>query len=105
MSAVDELPFSLGDMRHRIRSLAESQLPTLIDHEHAHAQRVPVLQLLQARLDELRRGAEPSGGNPQNTPEGSGTSHGSRVQTATAAESNTPLRHGVAGQAPSRGRP
>jgi hypothetical protein len=111
MSASDGLPLpdydqlSIGDVRHRIRSLAEPQLRTLIDHEHAHAQRVPVLRLLQARLDELRRGAEPSGGNPQNTPEVSGTSHGSRVQTATAAEPNTPLRHGVAGQTPSRGRP
>jgi hypothetical protein len=95
----------VADLAKRREPLAESQLCTLIDHEHAHGQRVPVLQLLQARLDEHRKGAEPSGGNPQNTPEVSGTSHGSRVQTATAAEPNTPLRHGVAGQTPSRGRP
>ncbi|OBK94015.1 hypothetical protein A5645_18410 [Mycobacterium asiaticum] len=111
MSAADELPIPdydqlpLGDLRHRVRLLQESQLHELISHEHAHGQRTPVLQVLQARLDEIQDGAKPSGGDPRNTPEVHGTSHGSTVREATAAEANTPLRHGVAGQTPARGRP
>jgi hypothetical protein len=51
----------VADLAQRREPLAESQLRTLIDHEHAHAhaQRAPVLQLLQARLDELRRVPSP----------------------------------------------
>lgn len=99
----DQLPF--GDLQHRIRALAEPQLRTLIDHERAHAQRAPVLQVLGARLDELRSGAEPSGGDPAHTPPVGGTQHGSKVSEATAAQANTPLRHGVAYQTPARGKP
>ncbi|OBF15491.1 hypothetical protein [Mycobacterium kubicae] len=111
MHAADDLPLpdydqlALGDLRHRIRSLEQTQLQTLIDHEQVHGGRAPVLQVLHARLEELRSGAQPSGGNPQNTPEVHGTTHGSPVQEVTAAEANTPLRHGVAYQTPKRGRP
>jgi hypothetical protein len=111
MATADDLPLSdydqlsLGDLRHRVRSLEESQLRTLIDHEQAHGQRAPVLQILDARLQELLSGAEPSGGDPRNTPTVSGTQHGSPVQESTAAEANTPLRHGVAYQTPARGKP
>jgi hypothetical protein len=96
---------SLGDLRHRIRSLSESQLSALVEHEQAHGRRAPVLQVLDARLDELRGGAQPSGGDPTNSPPVAGTQHGSPVQQATAAEANTPLRHGVAYQTPNRGKP
>lgn len=111
MSAADDLPLrdydqlSLGDLRHLVRSLEEAQVAILMDHERAHGQRTAVLRVLDARLDELRGGAEPSGGDPRNAPEVHGTGHGSTVQEATAAEPNTPLRHGVAGQTPARGKP
>jgi hypothetical protein len=99
----DQLP--LTELRHRIRSLDEGQLRGLFDHEEAHGNRIPVLELLHARIRELTHGAEPSGGDPANAPGASHTSHGSAVNEATAAEPGTPLRHGVAGQTPSRGRP
>ncbi|WP_290050911.1 hypothetical protein [Amycolatopsis solani] len=99
----DQIP--LGSLRHHIRSLDEQQLTTLIDHERAHAARVPVLQLLEARLDELRHGAEPAPGDPAATPPTPDTANGSPVSEATAAEGSTPLRHGVAGLTPRRGRP
>jgi hypothetical protein len=111
MATADDLPLpdydqlGLGDLRHRVRSLAESQLCTLIEHERAHGQRAPVLQILDARLQELQSGAEPSGGDPRNAPPVSGTQHGSAVRESTAAEANTPLRHGVAYQTPARGKP
>jgi hypothetical protein len=99
----DQLP--LTELRHRIRSLEEGQLRGLFEHEEAHGNRIPVLELLHARLRELTHGAEPSSGDPANAPGATKTPHGSPVQESTAAEPNTPLRHGVASQSPSRGRP
>jgi hypothetical protein len=96
---------SLGDLRHRIRSLDEDALRAVLDYECGHAARVPALELLEGRLRELEAGAQPSGGDPSRAPEVSGTPGGSPVQQATAAEATTPLRHGVAGQTPRRGRP
>lgn len=111
MASDDHLPLpdydqlGLGDLQHRIRALDEPQLRTLFDYENAHANRIPVLELLHARLGELQAGAAPSGGDPANAPEVSGTSGGSPVGEATAAEPQSPLRHGVAAQTPNRGRP
>jgi hypothetical protein len=99
----DQLP--LTELRHRIRSLEEAALQTLFDHETAHGNRIPVLELLHARLKELHHGAEPSTGDPKNTPRVEGAQGGSLVKEATAAEPDTPLRHGVAAQTPARGRP
>ncbi|MFI9407236.1 hypothetical protein [Nocardia sp. NPDC052316] len=107
----EELPLpdydqlALGDIRHRARSLDESRLRALIEHERAHGARVPVLELLQARLTELANGAEPAPGDPTRAPDVSGGHGGSAVQPSTAAEPTTPLRHGVAEQTPARGRP
>ncbi|MCT2583497.1 hypothetical protein [Actinophytocola gossypii] len=95
---------TLGDLRHRIRSVGEEQLRALIDHERAHGNRTPVLELLTARLDELEHGAEPAPGDPRQAPEVTGTRGGSPVRPSTAAEHTTPLRHGVEEQTPSRGR-
>ncbi|MGV0646655.1 hypothetical protein [Mycolicibacterium sp. XJ879] len=99
----DQLP--LTELRHRIRALDEPQLRTLFEHETEHGNRIPVLELMNARLRELTHGAEPSDGDPDGGPGVSGTSGGSPVQESTAAEPGTPLRHGVASQTPSRGKP
>ncbi|KAA0095437.1 hypothetical protein CIW49_23610 [Mycolicibacterium sp. P1-18] len=104
----DELPLAdydqltLGDLQHRIRSLSEDSLRTVLNHECGHAARVPVLEILEARLRELEAGAEPSGGDPSRAPRVQGTPGGSQVSQATAADSGTPLRHGVAAQTPNR---
>ena len=99
----DQLPIT--ELRHRIRSLDESQLRAVFDHETEHGNRIPVLELLHARLKELTHGAEPSPGDPANAPGATSTPRGSKVAESTAAEPGTPLRHGVASQTPSRGRP
>jgi hypothetical protein len=99
----DQLP--LNELRHRIRSLEEGQLRSLFDHEEAHGNRIPVLEVLHARLRELHHGAEPSPGDPSRAPGATRTAHDSPVKESTAAEPGTPLRHGVAAQTPSRGRP
>jgi hypothetical protein len=96
---------SLGDLQHRIRSLNADQLQAVTVYECAHAARVPVLEVLEARRRQLEDGAEPSPGDPSQQPRVEGNKGGSKVQQATAAEANTPLRHGVAQQTPNRGLP
>lgn len=111
MASSDELPIpdydqlALNDLKHRIRALDEGQLRALFEHENSHGNRVPVLEVLHARLRELTHGAEPSSGDPASGPGAASTSHGSAVSESTAAEPNSPLRHGVPSQTPSRGRP
>ena len=58
----DHLP--TGALAHRIRSLDADGVQDLLDHERAHADRVPVVSVLKTRLSELRSGAEPSDGSP-----------------------------------------
>lgn len=66
-------------LQHRIRSLDESGLQSLLAYEREHGDRVHVTQVLQARLDQLASGAEPTAGSrgqpndsaagtPQDTP-------------------------------------
>lgn len=98
----DQLP--LGDLRHRIRSLDEQDLRKLREHEQKHGDRAAVLQAVDARLDELAAGAEPSGGDQRNTPPVSGTAGTSPVSPEHTPDDNTPLRHGVHQQTPARGR-
>jgi hypothetical protein len=99
----DQLP--LGSLQHRIRSLDADDLRVLVDHEREHGNRTPVLEVLSARLDQLAEGATPSDGEHRSTPEVTSTAGDSPVTPATSPEGNTPLRHGLAEQTPSRGRP
>lgn len=59
----------LGSLRHRIRSLSEAEVRDLIGYEDRHGQRTPVLEVLRNRLDQLRKGAEPSRGTQETQPE------------------------------------
>lgn len=96
---------ALTDLQHRVRALDEDQLRTLMEHETAHGNRIPVLEVLHGRLTELHRGAQPSSGDPTNAPGPGETQGASPVQESTAAEPSGPLRHGVPSQTPSRDRP
>ncbi|NIH87444.1 hypothetical protein [Amycolatopsis granulosa] len=99
----DELP--LAALQHRIRSLDAEQLDRLMSYELRHANRLPVLELMRMRKQQLDDGAEPSGGQHTAIPEVTPHPGGSSAKEQTAAEPTTPLRHGVAGQTPNRGRP
>lgn len=61
----DELP--VNTLKHRIRSLTRQELVTLREHERAHANRVPVLEVLDRRIEELDQGATPTPG-PEEQP-------------------------------------
>lgn len=58
----DHLP--VGSLEGRIRSLDADGLEQLLTYERAHGDRLPVVQVLQHRLDAVRGGAEPSQGSP-----------------------------------------
>jgi len=58
----DHLP--MGSLTHRIRSLDAAQLETLLTYEREHGDRVPVVQIIEARLAAVRDGAPLSSGSP-----------------------------------------
>jgi hypothetical protein len=58
----DHLP--LGSLESRIRSLDADGVGALLAYEQAHGNRLPAVQVLQHRLEALRGGAQPSGGDP-----------------------------------------
>lgn len=93
----DELP--LGSLQHRIRALRSDELQELLDHERQHANRVPVVELLTSRLDELARGAEPSAGDQSEMPEvPSHGAKGSPVGPSGPAQPGRPTAHGTLGR-------
>ncbi len=98
----DHLP--LGGLEHRIRALDADALTALLDHERAHGDRAPVVQVLSARLDALQSGrAEPSGGDPAAAqPEHAPPPEGGAAHAGDQTDTNQPLRHGVAEQTPNR---
>lgn len=92
----DHLP--LGSLTSRVRSLNADQLTTLLAYEQQHAARLPVVQMLHARLEAVRSGAELSDGSPvAETPE-----------TAPPPDGTTPASAATAGPVinpPSQGVP
>src|SRR5687768_16155536 len=63
----DHIP--LGTLGSRISSLDEQGLQALLGYEQGHGNRLPVVQVLEARIDALKNGAQPSGSIPENMPE------------------------------------
>ena len=93
----DELPF--GSLQHRVRALSEDELRTLLEHEREHADRVPVVELLSNRLEDLARGAQPSGGAQDEVPEAREHSrHGSPVGPSGPAPPTRRPAHGTIGE-------
>ena len=58
----DHLP--VGSLEARIRSLDSESLETLLSYERAHGDRLPVVLLLERRLEAVQSGSEPSSGSP-----------------------------------------
>jgi hypothetical protein len=90
----DHLP--VGSLTSRIRTLDANGLQTLLGYEQSHANRVQVVQAMTHRLDELRAGAQPSGGDPaapqpEHAPAPAG---GSEVSEATSGPPINPPSHG-----------
>ena len=56
----DHLPTAA--LQHRIRSLSADELELILAYERAHADRIDVRMVVEARLTALHEGARPSGG-------------------------------------------
>lgn len=97
LSDYDHLP--VPAVAQRIRSLTAGQIGDLLDYERAHAGRPAVVQVMKARLDELRSGAEPSGGSQQSGPD--------RPEPAATARpvDNAPASQGPPSFPPPHGNP
>jgi hypothetical protein len=97
----DHLP--TGSLESRIRALTTEEVEELLAYERTHADRLLVTELLSARLEQLRAGAEPTSGDPTAVrPEESRHSADSPVSPATSPEPSGPPPHGTPDQ---RGKP
>ncbi|WP_338899930.1 hypothetical protein WBG99_33405 [Streptomyces sp. TG1A-60] len=97
----DHLP--LGSLESRVRALTAEEVEEVLAYERTHAGRLPVTQLLAARLDQLHAGAEPTSGDPGALrPEQHDRSSGSPVSPTTSPEPMGPPPHGTPDQ---RGKP
>ncbi|PSK91880.1 hypothetical protein CLV30_13313 [Haloactinopolyspora alba] len=88
---------AVGPLHQRIRTLDEEGVTRLLAYEHAHADRLPVVEVLEQRIAELQAGAEPTGGSPEGTqPENAQAPHGgSPVSPGTQAPpADPPPPHG-----------
>ncbi|GHD43729.1 hypothetical protein D9V29_13935 [Mycetocola manganoxydans] len=88
----DHIP--LGTLPQRIAPLDEAGVTTLLDYEQAHANRLPVVQVLTHRLEALKNGAEPSGSIPDSMPEVRSGSDVSPEGPKTDAPPVNPPAHG-----------
>lgn len=90
----DHLP--LGSVADRIRALDPDQLDQLIAHEQAQGNRLPVLEVMRSRRQQLTEGATPSEGAQDDLhPETGGSEHSSPVDPSSAAQPAPPNRHGL----------
>ncbi len=89
----DHLP--VGVLASKITGLDENGLQSLLGYEQVHGNRLPVVQVLERRIEALRQGAEPSGAVPAAAPEVSGTSGGSPVSPDTSGPPVNPPSQGT----------
>ena len=102
MTSHDDLPLPdydhlpLASLTQRVRTLDAGGVQSLLDFETAHGDRLPVTEVLKARLAELASGAEPSGGSPLGlAPEaGAGPAVPRETDQTTAAPTINPPSHG-----------
>ena len=102
MTGHDELPLPdydhlpVASLAQRIRTLDAAGVQALLDYENAHGHRLPVTEVLSARLAQLAEGAEPSGGSPTGlTPEAGATPSAPRSTSMTSgAPPQNPPSHG-----------
>ncbi|NED94929.1 hypothetical protein G1H11_06345 [Phytoactinopolyspora alkaliphila] len=101
MTHHEELPLegydqmTVGTIRDAIRSLDEEQLQKLLEHEHSHADRPLVKEIMTNRMVELSAGAEPTEGEPPSVSPSAQPRGKQKVGPETTAEPIIPPAHGV----------
>ncbi len=88
---------TVGEIESRVRTLEPGGVEALIAYERAHAARPQVLLVLENRAEQLRDGAEPTGGSPDVPGAGSQADTAAQApQTEGPQDSNPPFQ-GVPG--------
>jgi hypothetical protein len=96
----DELPLPdfdhvpLGTLPTRITALDASGVSQLLAYEREHGNRLPVVQVLERRLQALDEGAQPSGSVPTSMPEMDSRSGGPLVTPETSGPPINPPSQG-----------
>ena len=97
----DELPIPdydhvpVGTLASRIHPLDSTGVSQLLAYEREHGNRLPVVQVLEHRLQALKDGAEPSGSVPDDMPEVNQGRRGSAVSPETSGPPVNPPSQGV----------
>ncbi|GAA3291111.1 hypothetical protein GCM10020295_07100 [Streptomyces cinereospinus] len=83
-----------------MRSLTAEEVEELLAYERTHADRLPATELLTARLEQLKAGAEPTSGDPSalRPEQGAADRGGSPVSPATSPQPAGPPPHGTPDQ-------
>jgi hypothetical protein len=87
-----------GSLQAHVQGLELTELEALVAYEREHGARVPMLTILERRMDALRHGEEPTTNTqpPAPGPEtAEGAGRGSRVDPATSGPPINPPSHGV----------
>ena len=88
----DHIP--LGTLPSRISGLDADAVGQLLAFEREHGNRLPIVQVLERRIESLNSGTEPSGGVPEDLPEMSQAQTGSKVSPATTGPKINPPSQG-----------
>jgi hypothetical protein len=86
-----------GSLESHVQRLGAEDVEVLIAYERDHGGRVPMLNVLERRLEALRGGAEPTGDGEPAAPgpeTAEGTSGGSKVDPSTSGPPLNPPSHG-----------
>lgn len=83
-----------GTLPSRINGLDADGVEQLLSYERAHGNRLPVVRILENRLEALKAGATPGGTTSPTTPEVSQTQGGSPVSPATSGPPINPPSQG-----------
>jgi hypothetical protein len=83
-----------GALAAGISGLEVEGVEELLTYERAHGNRLPVVQLLERRAQQLREGREPSGNGPGGAARPAAPEGGSPVTPATAGPPTNPPSHG-----------
>jgi hypothetical protein len=86
-----------GSLQSHIQGLSAGELEVLLAYEREHGARLPMINVLERRMEALRQGADPAGGTqpPPPGPEtASGGSGASKVDPTTSGPPVNPPSHG-----------
>jgi hypothetical protein len=87
---------TVGEIESRVRTLDPGGVEALITYERAHAARPQVLLVLENRAEQLRDGAEPTGGSAEVPGAGEPHDPGQATPTSAPEDATTPFQ-GVPG--------